>query len=239
MSRYKAAALHLLLSGVVLFIIFLLVAQVWYPHNLFSLAAGFDLLRLIVCVDLVIGPLIMLIIFDAKKKLIKLDVAIILICQIAFMAYGCWTMFSSRPAFLVFAENHFYLVRANEVEQKDLDSAADPQFKTLPLLGPIYVGTKQPTDKKSQDDILLGFLAGMGIQNLPKYFVPYEQVTGDVVTAGKSSEQLGVDRETRERVRVYELGHTTRPVLFLPMVNKTTPLIVVIDAKTAEVVDLI
>ncbi len=239
MNRYKAAAIHLALSGLVLFAIFLLISQLWYPYKMFALAAGAELLRLIVCVDLVIGPLAMLIIFDAKKKLIKMDVAIILICQFCFMGYGMWSMFTARPAFLVFSENHFYLVRANEIEPQALNEAALPQFKKLPVLGPVYVGTKEPEDKKSKDDILLGFLGGMGIQNLPKFFIPYDEVRPQVVKAGLSSEKLGVDTETRQRVRDYELKHTTRPVLFLPMVNKLKPLIVVFDAKTGDVVDLI
>ena len=239
MNRSKAAGIHLICSAVVLFTVYLLIAYVWYPHQLFSLAAGAELLRLIVGVDLVIGPLVMFIIFDAKKKLIKLDVAIILIFQIGFMSYGLLTMYSARPAFLVFAENHFYLVRANEIDQKDLDASSDKQFAKLPWFGPVYVGCSDPKDPKEIDAITTAFLGGMGIQNLPKYFIDYQKAAKAVVSAGKSSKDLGVDFDTRQRVKEYELKHTTRPVLFLPMVNKTTPLIVVVDAKSGEVVDLI
>jgi hypothetical protein len=238
MNRYKAAGLHLLFSAVTLSLVFLLIAQLWYPHKLFSLAAGAELLHLIIGVDLVMGPLVMLIIFDAKKKLIKMDVAIILICQIGFMAYGLWTMYTARPAFLVFAESHFYLVRANEIERTQFD-LAPPQYQNAPTLGPVYVGTQMPTDKKSQDEILMGFLGGMGIQDLPRYFVPYDQVRQQVVKAGLTSAKLGVDAETKQRVKDYELEHTEQPVLFLPMVNKLRPLIVVFDARTGDVVDLI
>jgi hypothetical protein len=238
MSRYKAAALHLFFSGLVLFTIFLLIAYVWYPYKLFALAAGADLLRLIICVDLIIGPLVMLVIFDAKKKLIKMDVAIVLICQICFMSYGLWAMFSSRPVFFVFADQHFYLVKANEIDKKDLQLASEP-FNTLPLLGPYSVGTRQPDDAKVKAEVLFAGLSGMGIQDLPKYYVPYAQLKVEVIKSGKTSKQLGVDFETRQRVSVYEKLHTMYPVLFLPMVNKTTPLIVVINAKTAEFVDLI
>lgn len=238
MSRYKAAAIHLAFSAGILFGLFFLIANVWYPHKLFALAAGVDLLRLIIGVDLTIGPLVMLIIFDAKKKLIKMDVAIILICQISFMSYGLWTMFSARPVFLVFGEQNFYLIKANEIDQKDL-KAALPPFNSLPLFGPNYVGTKQPEDPAMQQEIVFAGLGGMGIQNLPQYFVSYEAVKANVLKSGKTSQQLLVDFETRQRVKLYEQSHTSRPVLFLPMVNKRTPLIVVVDSKTAEIVDLI
>jgi hypothetical protein len=239
MSRYKAFLLHLCFSAIVLFIIFLLIQQIWYPGKLFTLAAGYNLLRLIVCVDLVIGPLIMLIIFDAKKKLIKMDVAIILICQLTFMLYGLWTMFSARPAFYVFAEKHFYLVRANEISSKDLLASKYPQFNSLPLWGPVYIGTAEPDDINLRNDLAFGSLGGAGIQNLPKYFVPYEQVIQQVKEAGKTSQQLGVDFETKARVKEYEKNHTSKPILFLPMVNKRTPLIVAIDPASAKIIDLI
>jgi hypothetical protein len=239
MNRYKAFGLHLLSSASVLFVIFLLIWQVWYPGKLFTLAAGEDLLRLIIAVDLIVGPLIMLIIFDAKKKYIKMDVAIVLTCQIVFMSYGLWTMFSTRPAFYVFADNHFYLVRANEITSKDLLASPYSQFKSLPLLGPVYVGTREPDDIKLRNDLAFGGLSGAGIQNLPKYFVPYEHVIQQVREAGKTSQQLGVDLDTKARVKAYENIHNSKSILFLPMVNKRTPLIVAIDPASAKIIDLI
>lgn len=238
MSRYKAAAIHLFFSCLILATIFLLIAYVWYPHKLFGLAAGFELLRLIVVVDLIIGPLVMLIIFDAKKKLIKMDVAIILVCQIGFMSYGMWSMFSARPVFLVFSEKHFYLVRANEIESKDLLAAKNEEFHHLPLSGPINVGAVIPNSSTVQQDLIFAGLGGMGIQNLPQYFVPYEQVAGEVLKAGKTLQGMGVDVATKQRISDYE-KNVSRSGLYLPMVNKSTPLIVVIDPKTAQIVDVI
>lgn len=240
MTRYKAFVIHLLSSIVALGIIFLLIERIWYPGQLFKLAAGFDLLRLIVCVDLVIGPLIMLIIFDAKKKLIKMDVTIILLFQIGFMAYGCWVMFTARPAYFAFAENRFYLVRANEVDDDGLKLVSDPQFKKMPLLGPVAVGTKQPDDVKMRNDIALSALGGMGIQDLPQYFVPYGQVERQVLAAGKPSQELKLDHDTKQRLTAYEEKHRDKgELLFIPMVNKHNPLIVAVNAKTAQIVDII
>jgi hypothetical protein len=100
MNRYKAALLHLSGSACVLLSAFLLVKCVWYPGKLFSVAAGGELMRLLAGVDLILGPLVMLIIFDVRKKLIKLDIAIILICQLAFLAYGLWSIYVARPVYI-------------------------------------------------------------------------------------------------------------------------------------------
>lgn len=239
MTRYKAFALHLLSSIFLLSLIFLLIERVWYPGKLFTLAAGFDLLRLIVGVDLVIGPVLMLIIFDAKKKYIKMDVSIILLCQLGFLAYGFWIMFTARPVYFAFVDNHFYLVRANEIDDNDLKLVKEGQFKQIPLSGPIAVGTKEPEDEKIKSDIALSILGGMGIQDLPQYFVPYSQVWQQVVAAGKTSQELKVDHSTKQRIVAFEEKHPDKSVLFLPMVNKRTLLFVVVDAKSAQIIQII
>jgi len=239
MTKFKASLLHLMASAVALAIIFLLIQQVWYPGKLFTFAAGADLLCLIIGVDLVIGPLIMLIIFDPKKKYIKLDVMIVLLCQLIFMGYGLWTMFSVRPVYFVFVENHFYLVKADEIDNSNINLIDHPKFSHLPVSGPMYVGTKEPDDVKLRNDLLFAGLTGKGIQNYPTYFVPYEQVVNQVIKEGKTSQNLSVDIETKQRVIEYEHKHVSHPVLFLPLVNKRTPLVVVIDAQSGKVIALI
>lgn len=240
MTRYKAFTLHLLSSIVVLSFLYLLVERVWYPGKLFNLAAGIDLLGLIAIVDLVLGPLVMLIIFDAKKKYIKLDVFIVVLCQFGFMIYGCWSMFSARPAYFAFVDNHFYLVKANEIDEDSLKRARNPQFKQIPLTGPVPVGTQEPDDLRIRNEIALSSIGGMGIQDLPRYFVPYSQVRQQVMATGKLSKDLTVDQSTKARVFAYEKIHATKEViLFIPMVNKLTPLIVAIDPKTAQILAII
>jgi hypothetical protein len=139
-------------------------------------------------------------------------------------------------------ENHFCLVRANEVEAADLEKVQNPQFKKLPQWGPIYVGTQHPTDPKAQEDILFAGLGGMGIQNLPQYFIPYEQAQQQVRIAAKTSQQLkGVDMETKQKLEAYEKTKPANSVLFLALVHKQVQVLleVVIDAKTGEVIELI
>jgi len=238
MTRYKASALHFLGSVVVLAILFMLINFIWYPGRLFFAAAGAHLLMVLICVDVIIGPMVMLVIFKPHKKYLKFDIFIILICQFAFMLYGTYSIFSSRPVFFAFAENHFYMVRASEIDGKDL-KLSNSQFSSLPIWGPVYVGTKEPDDIKTRNDIVFSSLGGMGIQNLPQYFIPFEQVIQQVKAAGRSSQQIMADSENRTKLRNYEINHPDRQVLFIVMTNKLTPMFVVIDARSAQIVDVI
>lgn len=240
MNRYQAALIHLAVSACLLGLAYLFVANIWYPGPLFMAAAGGDLMKLLVSVDVILGPLIMLIIFAPEKKLIKFDVAVIVLCQAVFLGYGMWSIYSARPVYIAFVESRYFLVRANDIDDVDLAKASNPLFKSLPKFGPIYVGTKEPADPKIRQDILFSGLSGMGIQNLPQYFIPYTDVQRQVLLVGKSSQDLkGISMETRVVLQKIEQRRVTSPVLFLMLVNKQIPLIAVIDAKTGAVIELV
>lgn len=242
MTRYKASSLHFLGSAAILFIVFLAVRLVWYPGQLFFAASGLDLVKLIVSVDLVLGPLIMLIIFNPKKASLKFDIVCVLVCQVAFMMYGVWSIFLARPVYIAFVEDRFQLATANEIDTEDLKKATNPIFQALPLFGPMTIATKLPNDQKVQQEVLIGGLTGMGLRNLPQYFIPYADAMQTAKAAGKSVKNLkSVDDETRQQLLAFEqqqqsLGNN---VLFLYLRTKQKTLFVVIDGATGAALRII
>lgn len=238
MNRYQAAAVHFLGSASVLLLIFALVRWVWYPGPLFFAASGANLIGIISAVDVVLGPLIMLIIFVPKKPGLKLDIALVLICQIGFMLYGVWSIFIARPVYIAYADQQFHVVTANEIEEQDLKKAERPEFRRLPWFGPVTVGTRPPSDSKKRDDVLFAGLGGMGLQNLPQYYVPYADVVAEVkrqaqpvATVKKASD------EDRKHLGRY-LEQTKNPAaLFVPVSSKTRRLFAAIDPATGQVLE--
>jgi hypothetical protein len=76
-SRYKAAAIHLGLSALVAVVLVALMLTLWYPSPYFAAMGGGKLLFLIVSIDIVVGPIITLIIFNPKKKSLKMDLFVV------------------------------------------------------------------------------------------------------------------------------------------------------------------
>ncbi|PRC91000.1 TfpX/TfpZ family type IV pilin accessory protein [Solimicrobium silvestre] len=240
MNRFQASALHLFGSACFLAVFFLMVSQVWYPGKLFSAAAGVELLRLLICVDLIIGPLVTLIIFNPQKKKLKQDLIIVVLCQLGFLFYGVWSIYTVRPVYIAFAENKFYMVRANEIDATDQAKVTDTHFKSLPVFGPEYVGTQEPTDPKIKNDIVFSSLAGMGIQNLPQYFVPLNKIQQQIKAAAKTSQEWKtIDAETKQRLKSYERENAGTSVSFIALINKRIALFVVINAQTGEIIGII
>ena len=72
MSRFSAFAIHLLISFVIFIAITYLVVFKWYPDIFFDTDGGWRGMRIIIAVDLVLGPLLTLVVFKAGKPGLKI-----------------------------------------------------------------------------------------------------------------------------------------------------------------------
>jgi hypothetical protein len=242
LSRMKAFTLHIFASALVLLLMFAIVRIVWYPGQLFLAANGVDIMTIIVLVDLVLGPLIMLIIFNPKKASLKFDVSCVLIFQLLFLAYGFWSVFIARPAYIALVDNQFILVTANEIDPVDQEKSKYPEFKNLPVFGPVYVGTKLPSDEKKKEDILFGQFGGMGLQNLPEHFLPFEKIKDEAAKKATSVDQLmGISTNKKLELIAFEKTNTApgRTIVFLPLRTKVTKLYIAIDKSNGSILGMI
>lgn len=117
-NRYQAFAAHFGISLVIFLVLVLLVFTVWYPGLLMQADNSWEqALMMIAGVDLVLGPLLTLIVFNPKKKSLKMDLSIIALCQLAALVAGLYTVNSSRPVglYLAFPPQGFEVLYANTV----------------------------------------------------------------------------------------------------------------------------
>ncbi len=112
-NRYQAFAVHMAISLVIFFILLVCITQYWYPGILFDTGNGWKAIGMIVGIDLVLGPLLTLIVFNHNKSSLKFDLAIIALVQTAALAYGTWTIHQTRPVALAFINNSFMTIFAN------------------------------------------------------------------------------------------------------------------------------
>ncbi|HPG95297.1 MAG TPA: hypothetical protein PLR28_12145, partial [Dokdonella sp.] len=107
MSRWKAAAIHLSISITVGLLTLALLFLVWFPQPYFEAAGGEHLIIVLLCVDLVLGPLLTLILFKSGKKGMLFDLWMIGILQSAALVYGLYVIAEARPVFIVAAVDRF------------------------------------------------------------------------------------------------------------------------------------
>jgi hypothetical protein len=113
LNRYQAFAIHIVISLVLFFVLLICITQYWYPGILFDTGNGWKAIALIICIDLILGPLLTLIVFNPKKSSIKFDLWVIALLQIAALVYGTWTIHSSRPLAIAYINGSFITFYAN------------------------------------------------------------------------------------------------------------------------------
>jgi len=177
MTRLKASLIHLSISAIIATAVLALMLLVWYPYPLFEAVGGQQVLMILLWVDVTLGPLVTLIIFNTKKsrKALTFDLAFIATTQVAALIYGMSVVFQARPVYMVFSRDSFDLVTANMLSDKDIVKAQYPEYLTLPLTGPVYVYTEMPTDIKESSEVKVSLLSGKDLPQFPQYYQPFSK----------------------------------------------------------------
>ncbi len=238
-SRYKAALTHLAISACIGALVLSTMLVLWYPPPLFAAMGGGQLATLIIGVDVAIGPLITLIIFDTRKKELVLDLAIVAALQLGALGYGVLAMHSARPVFTVFTEHQLAVVSAADIDQTELAKARFEEFRHFSLTGPRIVAVNAPSDELS--NIFLSNLAGFDIEQLPKYYVPYAEKRAQVLKASLPLAELDLRPVDMERLGIYlqRSGRKAEELRCLPVMAKRESLTALIDARNGDLLDIL
>ena len=108
MSRYLAFFYHILISFAIFLVLAYVILFYWYPDFFFSIDGGWEGMRIIIGVDLILGPALTLAVFKAGKPGLKFDLTCIGILQAVGLAAGLYIVYSERPIFFIYYEKHFY-----------------------------------------------------------------------------------------------------------------------------------
>jgi len=241
LTRWQAALIHLVLSAVIAAAVFGSMILLWYPPPYFEAAGGTTLIMIIVGVDVVVGPLLTLIVFDPRKKSLKWDLAIIVALQLAALAYGVFVMFQARPAYVAFVRDRFHLVAANDIPSAE-QAKANPAFREAPLTGPVVVATRVPADAKEADRVATAALLGANLAYFPQHYIPYATASRDAAARAQPLSALRANRPDRATDIDRFVAKTGKPVSalrFLPLMAPYGDMSVVVDAETGDVLGVL
>lgn len=242
LNRYSAFGIHLFISAFIVSVSAFIVYSYWYP-DLLGYASGVgDIFLILILVDVILGPLITLIVFNLQKKELKKDLVVVGCIQFAALFYGLMTMYEARPVFVVFNVGRFDVVYANEIKKDQLGHAVYNEFKSLPLWGPEVIAAKLPEDLNKAKEIIMSAVAGgADLQYMPEYYVPYDEMRSLVVASAKSLSLIGEFNKTREVdvARLIESYASSEVnVGYVPLVGKRKKLVVVVDLSNARILQM-
>ena len=153
-GKLKAAAVSLAVFAV-FSIALLMAARFWlYPDFMFALDGGVQGLRLVLLVDLVLGPLLAFIIFNPGKSRGEqiMDIALVAVIQFSAMAWGSYQVWNERPVAVVYGGDRFVsvmpeIIRAQNVKPADLQQYSDRK--------PPFVFRREPVGKSEQERLVV------------------------------------------------------------------------------------
>lgn len=223
-ARWRAAAIHLTLSAAVATLAAVLVFGLWYPGDYRLLAGGQSLFILVTLVDLVLGPLLTLVVFDVKKarRHLRRDLMVIGLLQLAGLAYGLHTVWVARPVVMVFEIDRFRVLSEGQIRVSELPQSP-AAYRTLSWRGPIVVGTRKPVSVADRNDALFSAVDGFDIGQRPIYWQPYDQSRADVRLRARSVALLFRAHEAQRAVltaRVRDFGLDPSTATFLPVIAR-------------------
>ena len=240
-SRFKAAVIHLGSSLAVGVVVAAVVFALWYPGAYRSLSGGTELFMLVVGVDLALGPLITLVIFDRRKpfKELRRDIAVVIAMQLAALGYGLNMVSISRPVVLALEENRFRVVPASGVYVEELSSAAEG-FRSLSLTGPRLLRSALPTDPIEKTKALsLGF-RGYDIGTRPLLWLPWDAAArAEALAHAKPLAILAARHPTRKAdfdAAVAKTGLDAGGLVYIPMITFREDWVALLDAAKGDVV---
>jgi hypothetical protein len=152
-SRWAAFGIHLLISATIFVALVTILLLYWYP-GVFIEFGGYEGITLIAGVDLVLGPILTLAIYNPKKRLrlIKIDLAVISIIQLSALGVGVWFVYHERPIVQVLSDNGLHVKNLSAFKFLGID--LNP-VKELPGTYPKFVFLELPETR--EDRIKLRF----------------------------------------------------------------------------------
>jgi len=202
MSKLRFASLHLLISASVVIVFLLFAYHHWYGAIFFDFSGAWIPSKMLLIIDVVLGPFLSFIVYKQGKKNLRLDLYIIGLVQLLAFLYGAYTLFLGKPSLVVLKQNAFEVIIQKELKNNALSS----QFFKAPswLSKPQY-----------------GYIPSNDLDNFQSALVQLERVQPfafDLPIAKErkmTTEQILVFLETDEENFRMQFGETNKLEFFL------------------------
>lgn len=237
-DRFKASSVHFGISLVVALLAALLVFGLWYPYPYRYISGGRQLFFLVIAVDVILGPLITLAVFNRAKPLRELrrDLAVVVLIQLVALFYGLWTVFVARPVHMVFEYDRFRVVHAVDVP-RELLRTAPHGVDALPIIGPTLLSLRAFRDGKEKMDATLAALQGVSLASRPDFWQPYEAGRTDILKEAQPLAQLKSRFPNQAAAidsAVANSGFAADKLGYLPLLGRKDAWTVLIDSVNAQ-----
>jgi len=229
-------SLSLLVVGTVLAIVFLL----WYPGLYFRVVGAMEVLKVLIGVDLVLGPVLTLILYKPNKPGLLVDICMIAAIQLSALVYGVSVIYQERPYYAVFSVDRFEVLAERDV---DLSSIPDAERFVKPWGQPLVVFANLPTDTEARNRIIEEtlFEGKPDIHRRPELWSSYDERADAVISRAKPLANLVALRPDVAGEITALMGQydNTDQLVFVPIMGKRRVFSLVLDTISKHPLEII
>lgn len=230
-SRWKAFAIHLAISVVIFFLLSAVIYFLWYPEFLFETEGGWQGIRLIAGVDLVIGPLLTLIVYNKAKKSIRFDLSVIAGLQVLCIIGGMATVAYSRPLVVAYADGTFYTANREKFEHAKIDVGS---VELLRHRKPVWLSIDLPKDPEQRAYALQLWDIFRPISVATELYLPYSDALKSLQVEGLTSSEA----EKKWNV-IYPAADESSSIRLFKLETRFQKRFIAVDVTTGEYLDLL
>jgi len=221
-DKFIAFLIHLLISATVVGIVFAIIFYLWYPKPYYEASAVWEVIRVLIAVDVVLGPLLTFVLFKKGKSSLVMDLSIVAAIQIAALVYGTGLIYSERPYYVVLSADRFEMVRQKDIDKTKLES---DELKNKIINRPIFAVATFPDDEDVAADMLQKILweGEPDIHQRAELLKPYTKSKDIILKAAKEVTMLNKssDKDKPELKAFFDkYAESKEKLVFVPLVGK-------------------
>lgn len=245
-EKANAFLFHLCISALVALTVAYLIYKIWYPYPYREILWGQDIYRLLIGIDVVIGPLITLIVFDKKKHFLEKasEIIFIAVLQITALGYGIWALAQARPAHIVFEYDHFQIVPIYLLPLTKPEEKFDHQIKLEPWTGPNLISLRslqkdKENIKKWKKNIPFG---GPPLAAQPSLWQPYELAKNEIISSSRPLYDL-MNNYPEEKIAIEQAVKKTKmnfnSISYIPIYAGTNAGALLLPKNSIQIIGLV
>lgn len=173
-AKLRATALHFVFTFCIGALSASVIFFIWYPSPYTSISGGMGLWRILIIVELVLGPLMSLVIYNPAKsiKQLMVDYSLVALVQVGALAYGVHMLYDVRPVFLVFVKDRFELATVSDFGK----SWSEARLLRKGWVGPTVVGVRVPETREEREELLFDAVeSGKDVHLRPKFYTSLDK----------------------------------------------------------------
>jgi hypothetical protein len=238
MSRYEACFYHFLISLAIFVVLAYVILFHWYPDFFYAIDGGWEGMRIIIGVDLILGPMLTLVVFKAGKPGLKFDLAAIGTLQAVCLIAGLAIVYTQRPIFFVYYDEHFYSSSADSYTSNGVTVPDPSDYSDTVPAKVIALLPEHPIEEADFRVIL--FQDGIPVWAYERTYAKLSEHMEKVIAEGISEEELR-DRDDDGKLEIWleDNGGSFSDYVFIPIHSRYRDAFIGIRKSDDSFVDII